>query len=118
MPGSPAPLRLTCCCGAHPRLWVVPCVRVPSGGKGRTKSKQEWFNKASSRIWRGSLKSHDWRHLGRGAWEPRKAPAGKGSKSKRGGGGSAAGGGGAAGGSSRSRKQKQKQQRSRKGSCK
>jgi hypothetical protein len=31
----------------------------------------EWVNKGSSRIWRGSYGTSDWKHLGRGAWEPR-----------------------------------------------
>lgn len=35
------------------------------------KEVREWVSKTSSRIWRGSLKSKDWKYLGKGAWEPR-----------------------------------------------
>ncbi len=44
-----------------------PFTAVEDGGKDVT----QWVHKASSRIWRGSLKSRDWKYLGKGAWEPR-----------------------------------------------
>ncbi|KAK9806214.1 hypothetical protein WJX72_005677 [[Myrmecia] bisecta] len=34
----------------------------------------EWLRKSSSRIWRGSMATKDWRHLGKGAWQPRAKP--------------------------------------------
>lgn len=34
----------------------------------------EWVKKSSSRIWRGSYRNGDWRHLGKGAWAPRERP--------------------------------------------
>ncbi|EFJ43041.1 hypothetical protein VOLCADRAFT_106976 [Volvox carteri f. nagariensis] len=89
--------------------------------QGKSKPRVEWLQKASARIWRGSYKSHDWRHLGQGAWEPR-APRGGGSgggKSARsrqrgnGGGGGGGGAGGGGGGGTRPRKQQQQQQKHR-----
>lgn len=75
------------------------------------------MKRASSRIWRGSYKSHDWKHLGKGAWEPKRRPAGGKSggaqaqaRSKKGGGGG--GGSGARSG----RQQQQQRRRGRKGS--
>lgn len=46
-------------------------------------NKTEWIKRSSSRIWRGSLKMCDWRHLGRGAWAPRSKPSRKGRRSRR-----------------------------------
>ncbi|KAK9830353.1 hypothetical protein WJX72_011216 [[Myrmecia] bisecta] len=45
-----------------------------------------WLPKESDRIWRGSYKGKDWRHLGDGAWEPKqkaKKCKGKGSSKDR-----------------------------------
>lgn len=53
----------------HDALRALPT--CPAGVNGRHKERKEWLSKASSRIWRGSLKSSDWRHLGKGAWAPR-----------------------------------------------
>ena len=62
----------------------------------------QWVHKASNRIWGGSLKSKDWKYLGKGAWAPKKsasAPQGKGGprkgKRRRGAGVQRSGGGGA-----------------------
>ena len=60
---SSLPVRL-CCAHWPPRPGVNGC----------NKDKVEWVRKASSRIWRGSLSSSAWRHLGKGAWAPRKEP--------------------------------------------
>ncbi len=79
------------------------------------------MKRASSRIWRGSYKSHDWKHLGKGAWEPKRRPAGGKSggaqaqaqaRSKKGGGG----GGGGSGARSGRQQQQQQRRRGRKGS--
>jgi hypothetical protein len=43
----------------------------------------EWVKRSSSRIWRGSYKMCDWRHLGKGAWAPRNKPSRKGRRSRR-----------------------------------
>ncbi|GFH15319.1 uncharacterized protein HaLaN_11523 [Haematococcus lacustris] len=51
-------------------------MRFPGANGRRSSEIMEWMKKGSSRIWRGSLKSSHWRHLGKGAWEP-KLPAKK-----------------------------------------
>eukprot|EP00884_Botryococcus_braunii_P002917 jgi/Botrbrau1/12626/Bobra.0169s0151.3 len=38
-----------------------------------------WLNKKSSRIWRGSLRGKDWKHLKNGEWKPVDSRARKGS---------------------------------------
>lgn len=41
----------------------------------KKKDQVEWVLKTSSRIWRGSYRNGDWKHLGKGAWAPREAPS-------------------------------------------
>lgn len=36
---------------------------------------REWVERASTRIWRGSYKTKDWRYKGQGAWEPKGKPS-------------------------------------------
>eukprot|EP00983_Pelagomonas_calceolata_P104416 1159023-Pelagomonas_calceolata.AAC.2 len=51
---------------------LQPFAVLPSTGvNGAHKERHEWLSKGSSRLWRGSMRNSSWRHIGKGAWEPR-----------------------------------------------
>lgn len=70
-----------------------PCCRRTGFGKAKV-DKIEWLKKSSSRVWTGSYKSSDWKHLGKGAWEPRVKAAGSRQAAARSGSAGPAGSGG------------------------
>ncbi len=65
----------------------MPTCVACAGVNGAHKERQEWLSKGSSRLWRGSMRNSSWRHIGKGAWEPRCGVNGAHGKDGKGGGG-------------------------------
>jgi hypothetical protein len=53
--------------------YTAPAACLPVASEDHAEETYEWLSKGSSRIWRGSLANNDWRHLGKGAWQPKQS---------------------------------------------